>query len=181
MFPSTPRACRRQNFSNPSCFRGEMSVSSKSRHLGGGLDTNFYQVYESPKNLHSGWSWFSVWTFLVACRNDQYPHHHLVRCLSRNMTCPISAVQSQDITIGGTKTGFRSPNCRIFSFLFQHVIRIAFVYSFKGGQVLFFVFFTYFFAKISAGFSGNDYRLDYTPAFENKKKSWPPLNRLVVP
>ena len=102
----------------------------------------------------------------MACRNDQYPHHHLVRCLSRNMTCPISAVQSQDITIGGTKTGFRSPNCRIFSFLFQHVIRIAFVYSFKGVKFCFSCSSFTFLAKTSAGFL---WEQPCTPTFEKKK------------
>ena len=77
---------------------------------------------------------------------------------------------------GGHKNGISQPKLSYFFILFvAHVIRIAFVYSFKG-DVLFFVFFLYFLAKMSAGFSC---KRPYTPTFE-KKKAWPPLNRLVL-
>ena len=61
--------------------------------------SRYYGPYKTPKTLCSGWRWFSVWTFLEACQNDRYPPHRLTRCLSRDMRCIWSAIQSQDITM----------------------------------------------------------------------------------
>ena len=55
---------------------------------------------------------------------------------------------------------------RIFSFLFQHVIRIAFVYSFKGVKFCFSCSSFTFLAKTSAGFL---WEQPCTPTFEKKK------------
>ena len=59
---------------------------------------------------------------------------------------------------GGHKNGISQPKLSYFFILFvAHVIRIAFVYSFKGGQVLFFVFSLTFWRKCLPDFSGNDH------------------------
>ena len=167
MVPEPTAHVRTLEFFESELFSAGKVVSSKSRHLRGCLDSNFCG---SPKTLHSGWGWFSVRTFLEAYRNDRYPYHRLICSLRRNMTCPISALQSEDSTMGDTKSGFPSPICRFFRFFFQHVIRIAFVYSFKGGQVFIFVFFRYFLAKTSTRFFSKRPH-EYTPTF--KKRSWP--------
>ena len=80
------------------------------------------------------------------------------------MTCLISAIQSQDVTMRDTKSGFPNPNYPFFKSCFQHMIRIAFVYSFKAGQVFLF-FFPHFSAKTCSGYF---LTRPYTPAIEKK-------------
>ena len=110
------------------------NVSSKSRHLRGYLDTNFCTRVRKICTADDADS--RCGTFLEACRNDRYPHHRLIRRLSRNMTCPTSAIQSEDTTMGDTKTGFPSPSYRFFFifFFFQHVICIAFCLQLQRGS-----------------------------------------------
>ena len=40
--------------------------------------SQYGSLYESPRNLHCEWRWFSVWLFLKARRNDRYPHRRRV-------------------------------------------------------------------------------------------------------
>ena len=119
------------------------AMSSKSRHVRRYLDTMVYTKLREP----SGWRWFSVWTFLEAWRNDRYPSHRLIRCLSRDVRCIWAAIQRQDTTMNDPKPGFPSTTYRFFVPLFLHMIRIALVYTLTGGPFYVDFFFASFFCQ----------------------------------
>ena len=70
------------------------ALSSRSRHVHKEISRSYSPSYKTPKTLYSGWRWFSVQTFLEAWPNDRYPPHRLIRCLSTDMRCIWSAIQS---------------------------------------------------------------------------------------